>query len=151
MGIPFTWTAPDGWAEIPSTSQFRVATFEVKSGQEKTICTIIPLRGDAGGLEANLQRWFQQLHPDTVDITVPVQKLLRDKILFQTVGGLEVTMVDFTPLAETPNENSFLVAVIKTGKYSIFVKMMGPRDLLIRNSDKFKSLAQSFRIRGSQT
>ncbi|HEX2837010.1 MAG TPA: hypothetical protein VHN77_02660 [Phycisphaerales bacterium] len=52
-----TWTAPEGWAEVPTTQAMRIATFKAQ-GVEIAV-TAFP--GDVGGMLANINRWRGQI------------------------------------------------------------------------------------------
>lgn len=52
-----TWTSPQGWEELPTTQQMRIATFKTQ-GVEVAV-TAFP--GDVGGMLANINRWRGQI------------------------------------------------------------------------------------------
>lgn len=139
----FQWDTPEGWKEERKASGFRLATFTIPSETKESICTVIPLQGEAGGLEANVTRWLGQATGKTPDITT-VNELLKDREKFLTKGQFPAVLIDFTPVTPNPTDKSILAAVITIHGNSVFVKMTGEKAHLVQNKEKFKTLCQSF-------
>ncbi len=142
----FVWDIPTGWKEEPSTSRLRMATFSISRQNMKSLCTIIPLQGEAGGLKANTSRWLTQIFPLARDIPVKTDLLLRKQQKYKTRGDFAAVFMDFTLLTEKPADISPLVTVIKVKGNSVFIKMKGPKSHLLENREKFKTLSLSFRL-----
>ena len=140
----FQWNSPGGWIENRTTSGFRLAAFTVKSGELESICTIIPLQGEAGGLKANVTRWLGQITDSTAPDENTVEKLLKAQEKFLTKGQFPAVLIDFTPAAPNPTDKSILAGILTVQGNSIFIKMTGPKSLLLENKAKFKALCQSF-------
>jgi len=140
----FRWDTPAGWHENRSPSGFRLAAFTVKSGERESICTIIPLQGEAGGLKANVSRWLGQVTDTMAPDENTVEKLLKAKETFLTKGQFPVVLIDFTPVTPNPTDKSILAGVLTVQGNSIFIKMTGQKSHLIENKAKFKALCQSF-------
>jgi len=128
-----TWKAPDGWKQGPA-KQMRVVTF-VPADAPGVECYVTVLGGAAGGVEANVNRWRQQLHlaPLAADAlkalpTVPV--LGRPSQMVEIDGGAV----------------GLFGLVCELGERTVFVKMTGPMDALRAQRGQFvafcKSLAQ---------
>lgn len=153
-GAHFKWETPEGWQEDKTGSGFRLATFNVKSGEASATCTIIPLSGNAGGLKANVSRWLGQVtskagHMDPMlaegdDSTV--KKLLEKQEKFVTKAQFHGVFVDFTPVTAKDTDNSILVSMISVSGSTVFVKMTGPKSILVANRDKFRTLSKSFNM-----
>lgn len=151
----FTWQTPMDWQEEKNTSSIRLATFTISSGENLATCTIVPFQGEAGGLKANISRWLGQLtgnnnHMDamlTEGDPAKVEELLNKTEPFQTIGKLPAQLVDFTKVTENAGDPSILATVIKVGDSSIFIKLTGPKHVLVANKTKFKSLCASFAIK----
>jgi len=145
----FQWDAPGGWKEERKVSGFRLATFTVKSKNKESVCTVIPLKGEAGGLKANVTRWLGQITgktspaDNTEDI---VKKLLKAQEKFLTAGQFPAVFIDFTPATPNPSDKSILVTVITLGGSSVFIKMIGEKSHLMENKEKFKALCKSFKL-----
>jgi hypothetical protein len=143
---PYHWDTPEGWSEVPKTSSMRLATFAIKSQGKQAICTIIPLRGEAGGLKANVTRWLGQVTGSTgpPGDTDKVSQLLDKQERFLTKGQFPAVLIDYTMVTSNPSDPSIMAAVITVYGNSVFIKMMGEKSLLKKNKTKFKALCQSF-------
>lgn len=154
-GPHFTWNTPDGWKDEQKTSSFRLATFTI-SGKDKTAtCTIIPLAGEAGGLKANVGRWLGQVvtggGDDAMAMSVKtdeakVKQIMDAQQKFLTKGSFPAVMFDFTAVTAKDTDASILATVVTVGGSTIFVKMLGPKSLLVKNKEKFKTLCQSLAL-----
>jgi hypothetical protein len=150
----FKWEAPEGWLEEKGKGGFRLATFTVKSGEQTATCTIIPLAGQAGGLKANVSRWLGQAasnsgHTDPMMAEgdeEAVKKLLKQQETFLTKAQFPAVMIDITPFTKNDGDNSILATMITVSGSTVFVKMTGPKALLVKNKAKFKGLCQSFNM-----
>jgi hypothetical protein len=140
----FQWNSPEGWIENRAASGFRLAAFTVKSGEIESICTIIPLQGEAGGLKANVTRWLGQITGSMPPDENTVEKLLNAQEKFLTKGQFPAVLIDFTPVTPNPTDKSILAGILTVQGNSIFIKMTGQKSHLIENKAKFKALCQSF-------
>lgn len=152
----FAWETPPGWKEAPNTSSMRVATFSIgeKSVEEKgghanaVSCTIVPLKGTAGGLNANVQRWMGQLQVEVLQGKKLDEFLAKQKKL-KTVGDVPLDIIDFTSIPGDPEKHnvSMMVGIIVMKDTSVFVKMTGHREPLVKNRDKFIALCRSIKAK----
>ncbi|MCP4221413.1 MAG: hypothetical protein GY765_42700 [bacterium] len=140
----FKWQSPEGWAEDSKSSGFRLATFTVKSGDKEAVCTVIPLKGDAGGLDANARRWLGQIKANNPDAEKDMKTVMAAQEKFLTGEKFPATMLDFTAVTPGASDNSTLVTTIIVDGNSIFIKMTGAKNILLENRDKFKNLCLSF-------
>jgi len=145
----FQWDTPEGWIEDPNASGFRIASFTIKSGNRNSICTIIPLQGEAGGIKANVSRWLGQITNTMNPDETTLEKILAKQEKFLTKGQFPAVMVDLTPFTPETSDNSILATIINIQGNSLFVKMSGDKSLLIENKDKFISLSKSLRFAAS--
>ncbi|NIM10716.1 MAG: hypothetical protein GTO45_01915 [Candidatus Aminicenantes bacterium] len=145
-GAHFQWETPEGWNENRAASGMRLAAFTIKSNNKESICTIIPLRGEAGGLKANVTRWLGQITTTMQLSSHTVETLLKSREKFLTKGQFPAVLIDYTPVTPLPSDKSILVSVITVNGNSIFIKMMGEKSHLMENKKKFKALCQSFTI-----
>jgi len=129
----FSWTAPAGWTQGPA-KQMRLVTL-VPEGAPGVECYVTVLGGAAGGVEANVNRWRQQLHlaplaADAVKALPTVPVLGREARMAEIDGG---TVGMFGLVCELDQQ-------------TVFVKMTGPMDSLRAQRGQFvafcKSLAQ---------
>jgi hypothetical protein len=142
--VHFQWEIPEGWNENRAASGMRLAAFTIKSNNKESICTIIPLRGEAGGLKANVTRWLGQITTTMQPSSHTVETLLKSREKFLTKGQFPAVLIDYTPVTPLPSDKSILVSVITVKGSSIFIKMMGEKSHLMENKKKFKALCQSF-------
>jgi hypothetical protein len=138
------WVTPAGWDENRTTSGFRLAAFTIKSADIESVCTIIPLQGEAGGLKANITRWLGQVSGSMNPDENTVEQLLKAKETFLTKGQFPAVLIDFTPVTPNPTNQSILAGVLNVQGNSIFIKMTGQKSHLIENKAKFKALCRSF-------
>ncbi|MFC2155575.1 hypothetical protein ACFLRB_03670 [Acidobacteriota bacterium] len=144
--VQFQWDVPQGWEESRTTSGMRLASFSVKSQGGESLCTIIPLKGTAGGIRANVIRWFGQINAKMEPGNDDLEKFLAGGEEFRTKGNFPAFLYDFTGLTRGQEDQSILVTIITFRDSSIFIKMTGKKTQLIKNKSKFKSLSQSFRL-----
>jgi hypothetical protein len=141
----FQWDTPEGWQEERKSSGLRLATFTITSQNKESICTIIPLQGEAGGLKANVTRWLSQATGKMAD-SITVDNLIKNQEKFLTKGQFPAVLIDFTPATPNPTDKSILVTIITIQGNSVFVKMLGEKAHLVQNKEKFKTLCQSFSL-----
>lgn len=139
----FTWETPHGWTEKRSEGGFRLASFSIPFADPDTTCTIIPLKGEAGGLKANISRWLDQINVK-MDNGAPLNTLVESCEKFRTKGGYSAVLADLTPLVRDKNDSAIIAAVISVGGDSIFIKIFGSQSLLVENREKFRNLCRSF-------
>jgi len=127
---PFQWTAPAEWTQAPA-KQMRVVTFNPKS-DPNVECYVTLLGGAAGGLEANVNRWRQQLHlaPLTADA---IAKLEAVKVLGRDARFVEVD----------GGAVGLLGVVCDLGTQTLFVKMTGPMASLRAERERFLAFCRS--------
>ncbi len=124
------WTAPDGWTLGPA-KQMRLVTFEPKEhpGVE---CYIVVLGGTGGGLEANVNRWREQLSlaplgHDAIAALPSIPVLGRPSTMVEIDGGAV----------------GMLGLVCELGSCTLFVKMTGPMDALRAERARFEAFCKS--------
>ena len=144
--VQFQWDAPRGWNETRTATGMRLASFSVKSQDGESRCTIIPLKGAAGGIRANVIRWLGQINAKMKPGSDGFEKFLTGGEEFRTEGDFSAVLYDFTGLTRGPEDQSILVTIITFRDSSIFIKMTGKKAQLVKNKNKFKSLSQSFRL-----
>lgn len=126
----FTWKAPDGWTQGPA-KQMRLVTFR-PDDDPRVECYVTVLDGAAGGLEANVNRWRQQMRltPLTADAIAKldvVSVLGRDARVVEIDGGA----VGICGL------------VCELDGRTLFVKMTGPSESLRAERERFLAFCRS--------
>lgn len=134
------WDVPAGWTEAPG-SPMRLANFTIGDGIE---CYVSVLGGMAGGVEANINRWYgqmgkQPLSADEIASLPKVQVLGADSPYVDIEG-------DFTGMGTAPQPGYRLLGVVRAGdQASLFAKMTGPSEAVAAQVDAFKAFVASLR------
>jgi hypothetical protein len=144
---PLVWQTPPAWRELPGDS-IRLATFLLERGEARAETTVVMLGGAAGGVEANVVRWLDQL-----GLTLPGEDLEAFLAAGEPVSGdrgLRLTLYDFTGL-RAPQGVSMLVAVGPVLDQTLFVKMSGDGSLVAAARADFLSLLASLGVTAGGT
>lgn len=148
----FPWTAPEGWTLMPST-EFRELNFTF-GPQKEGECYMALTGGGEGSTINELNRWRKQMNASPVEAsvieTLPKETLFNRPTPFVDLSG------DYTPaMAMNMSENMpkpparpdyrllGLIMEVPTMKSVVTVKMIGPKDVVAANFDKFKAFAKS--------
>ena len=136
------WEVPNGWEEV-SGSGMRVASFKIVGKPDAIDVSIVSLGGMAGGLEANLNRWADQIK---LDINAQeLAQFIESATTVKTQSGVDAKIFDFTKLqkGQNPSTKSMIAAMIDVGGATVFVKMTGTIEAVTNNFEAYKSLTQS--------
>ena len=143
----FEWDIPEGWENSKSNSRIRLATLIISDAKEDAECTIIPLGGDGGGFEPNVKLWLEQigikmeLHGEDFKAFVKKRENLKTK------SGLDFVNIDASSIVKNDTDKSVMVSIIKVGDQSVFIKLKGTKSVLVKNTEKFKAMSESFRLK----
>ncbi len=152
-GGAISWQAPDGWIEETPKSGFRKAQYRLPKAEgdlEDASCVVFFFPGGAGGVQANIQRWYGQfVQPDGR----PSSEVAT--VTTKTVNGLKQTRIDLpgtflsrpTPGSPQVTEKSnfrMLAAIVETGGESWFVKLVGPQKTVAKWKESFYDFMNSF-------
>lgn len=153
-----SWKTPRGWEEKEG-SGMRLATFNGRGKKGTVECAIIPLKGRAGGLDANVALWMEQINVAVSDEDELKDFLSRQKIV-KAEGGFSITVIDLTglpqnesgvrPTMKLPEGHqvlSMIVAVAELKDETVFIKMVGSKEDVIQNRKKFLSLCRSLTLK----
>ena len=138
------WQLPENWSEAPGGGM-RLASFSPPAWEGVGQGSIILLGGDAGGLEANLRRWMQQIKLTPRDETA-FQAFFKGLSPKPTKGGLPCVLVDFSALldpASEPSTPSMLAAAVTLSGQTAFFKLTGPKDKLAAQREAFEQFCLS--------
>ncbi len=141
MGSSLDWTTPPGWVERPASSM-RIVNLGIE-GEPSVECYVTRLGGNAGGMEANLNRWRSQLSlpPYAADeiSALPTKQILGVDAVVAEMQGEYKGMGD----AETQPDFALLGAVAQTPDAAYFIKMTGPKTVLERERKNFDAFCAS--------
>lgn len=137
------WDVPEGWQRQPD-QQMRVVTFAPK-GATGTECYITVLGGSGGGVEANLNRWREQMGQPALDA--------RGLAALETVPMLgsdcKVIEIDgnYTDMQGNQVGSATLLGVVCPIQGALLtVKMTGPKDVIEKEKDHFLAFCRSLRL-----
>ena len=144
-----TFISPKKWKSEKTSSSMRAAQFTIsgKEGQESAECVFYYFGpGAAGGAKANLDRWANQFAKDPK----PIFKIEEPK---PGAGGVQIvylfgegTFMSGPPFggAKVPKKNyGMAAAVLGTKPGYIFVKMTGPKEIVLKARADFKKMVES--------
>jgi hypothetical protein len=141
-----TFTLPDGWKSVQPSSAMRKAQLSIpgKEGGKSADVTFFHFgnEGGAGGVQANVQRWFGQFSSaEGAQKTEPLD-----------FGGTKVTVVSTEgtmkggqfggPATDEP-EFALLGAIIEHADGPVFIKATGPIAVLKDSREKFMAMVKS--------
>jgi hypothetical protein len=143
--LPFTWETPEGWSRMPKMAM-RDLTFTFGANGEGE-CYLSRLPGAGGGLAANVNRWRQQMGLEPAsegDIAaLPKRDLFGMEAVYVSLDG------EFRGMNAAESKKDFrMVGVILAADFgAIFIKMVGPRELVDANTQKFEAFCASLKPR----
>ena len=143
---PLAWQTPPAWQELPGDG-IRLAAFLLQQDDRRAETTVVMLGGAAGGLEANVVRWLDQLGLQLGD--EELARFLAAGEPVATRDGLSLTLFDFTSL--TTAGDSMLAAVGPMLDQTLFVKMSGDGDLVAAARGDFLRLVGSLGLAATGT
>lgn len=149
------YEVPKGWVAQSTSSSMRVGQFALPKASrdaEDAELVIFFFRGQGGGVEANLQRWMNQMAQPDGRSSREVAKT-SDLI----ANGLKVTVLDVTGTyvaeinpgsPERHNKPNFRMkaAVVETPGGPYFVKLTGPQKTVAHWDESFNAFLKSVRF-----
>ena len=144
---PLVWQTPPAWQELPGDG-IRLAAFRFEQGDRRVETTVVMLGGAAGGVEANVVRWLDQLGVQLGGDELA--QFLADGERVLTRDGMPLTVYDFTRLASTGGD-SIMAAVGPLRDQTLFVKMSGHESVVAAARADFMSLVASLGVAAEAT
>jgi hypothetical protein len=151
VGGAYQLTAPAAWISREPRTRIVEHEFAIPAAKGDEQDGRMTVMGAGGGIEANIQRWYDQFtQPDGASTKD------RAKIEKRTIAGQEVTIVDLSgtymdrpgpmaPGVERPNYR-MLAAIVETKKNgSHFFKFYGPQKTVTDNSEAFSKMLDSLK------
>ena len=149
-GNPLTWVTPAGWTEVPASSgSGSMRLVDLRFGEKgEGECYLSAIPGNAGGVEANVNRWRGQM--GLANYTPEELEKLPKKIFL----GRESVFVDFEgdfkgmgAAADAQKGFRLLGLVQPAPEFTLFVKMTGPKELVAQHQAAFEQFCQSISIK----
>jgi hypothetical protein len=140
------WQTPPGWRQAPERA-LRVATFHASPGDaaaEPVECYVAELAGSAGGVKANVDRWYTQMGAE------PLSEAELEALETVRILGLDAPVVDVQGAyrgmgGETVPDARLLGAVVPLDGRTLFIKLIGPSAEVASERDAFLALCKSLR------
>ncbi len=146
---PLSWTTPEGWKEAPAGSDpsgMRLIDLRFGPNAEGE-CYLSVIQGEAGGLEANVNRWRGQmgLPPMSADelAKLPKKMLVNRESSFVSFDG------DYKGVGATEATKDWRMMGLlqQAPEFMLFVKIIGPKEVVIKNEAAFEQFAQSIGVK----
>lgn len=139
---PATYAIPSNWERQRPSSQMRMAQFGVPladgdEGKPELVVSHFP--GNAGGVDANIERWKKQF--SDVKGEPKVEKF--------EVDGLKMTVLDITgaykdPFSPIGGPNyRMLGGIVETGDGPFFFKLTGPNKSITAQADGYWNMLKT--------
>ncbi|MCA8921356.1 MAG: hypothetical protein KDD82_06075 [Planctomycetes bacterium] len=144
----FVFEVPEGWEERPP-QEFRQVNLRLKPAQPElppphVECYLTRLPNTAAGLTANVNRWRRQMGEEPVDdaavMAYPRTPLLGGQAIQVDLSG------GYTDGHGHHPGYTLLGYVLPWGRDAIFVKAVGPTDLIDRERPQIQAFMQSLRV-----
>src|SRR5581483_4510515 len=126
-GPKLNFASPPEWKD-EGEKPMRLASFKAGAGTE---CYVSAFPGDVGGVAANVNRWRSQLGQPPLD-DAGVAALQKVKFLGQD-----------SPLVEIAGDQALLGVMAPKQGYTIFVKMVGPKNEVAAERARFLAFVSS--------
>ncbi|NIP95665.1 MAG: hypothetical protein GWO24_20355 [Akkermansiaceae bacterium] len=136
------FTPPDTFQPVKPKSAMRKAQFGVGKGDKAGEIVFFYFgAGGAGGVEANVKRWFGQFKEPLEAIAPRTEKAKAGEVpvTFVSAQGTFKSGPPRGPAVEKPGY-ALLGAIIEAKQGAIFVKFTGPRDTVETNTEAFKKM-----------
>lgn len=139
----FDYALPEGWKVLaPTRDRFLNLS---PAGDPDASCYMSFLPGDAGGMEANVNRWRTQLGAEPLSgeaiAALPTVPLLRRE------GKLVEVTGTYTGMGQAPRTGFALIGVaVVEPNGSLFLKFTGPAPLVAAERERFLAFARSLSV-----
>lgn len=145
---PLAWITPEGWAEAPAGSGGGMRLIDLRFGpNQEGECYLSIMPGQAGGLAANVNRWRTQMgltpYTDAELAALPKKTFVGRDATFVAFDG------DFKGVgAESAATGYRMLGLVQEApEFTLFVKLTGPKDLVVKNEAAFDQFASSISLK----
>ena len=142
----FTFTRPEGWEWVETTSSMRKAQLKVPGPDGKQSAEVVFFYfgpGNGGGTQANVERWLGQFQEPKEKINSKVEEATvnKRKVTYVQAEGTYLSGMPGGP--RTPQLNSMLLgAILEHDQGNVFIKMTGPMELVKASKGAFKQMVE---------
>lgn len=131
-----TYEVPEGW-EVAGQKPMRLATFLVNRDAKQLEITLSRLGANPGSMLANVNRWRGQIGLGDID-----QAELDEQTQTVVIDGADCPSFEL----DSPQGRAIYVVVAKRPDSTLFIKMMGDRELAADEKATFQRFAESIRF-----
>lgn len=139
---------PLGWKREQPSTPMRIAQMRIKAPEGSGLAdAIVTISGDIGGTaEANTNRWINQIKEHVIQPTRVV--LYLDELVITQVQALGSFLSGLPGDPTTPTPDTLVLgAVVENGpEGAIYIKGVGPRQVLINERAKWDVLIRSLKV-----
>jgi len=142
--LELEWKTPEGWQE-DTTKPMRIVSFNAGENSAWE-CYISVLMSQAGGVEANLKRWANQMGKRDIDAQA-IEQLSDITLLEKQCKLLDITG-NYEDMQGITHENYRLLGTVcPLENQTLFVKMTGPEKEVTLQRDNFIKLCNSLTLK----
>lgn len=143
----FSFTRPASWEWVPVNSAMRKAQLKVVDAATKGEVEVVFFHfgpGNAGGAQANVERWFRQFEEPKEKIGAKSEEVTvgKHKVTYVHAEGTYKSGMPGGPQTPMP-DHALVGAIIEAGEGDVFVKMTGPKALVKSATADFKKMVES--------
>ncbi len=145
----FEWTVPDHWKN-QGAQGIRLVSFT--SGEDENVTVgMFKMLGNAGGLEANINRWYLQMDLSPLD-SKTIGELDKIDVLNQksTLVHIRGTFSDNMRNIHNQDNYALLGLVCPLEKHTLFIKMTGPAEEVDLERKHFLRFCESLAFKSAQ-
>jgi hypothetical protein len=142
--LPFRYTTPDGWEARPPIAKQGVSiplVFRIAANGDEAEAAAMPLPGDGGGLELNVNRWRRQ-----VGLPPVAEEQIRRDAHTLKVGDTEAVYVELDGLGLGARKRILAVVLPHGKKETWFFTLKGPPQLVEKEKSHFEAFVKSVRF-----
>jgi len=137
------WQTPDGWQEDRG-KPMRIVTFTGGEGSSWE-CYISVLTAQAGGVEANFNRWASQMGKTDIDVQF-ISQLPEINIMGKSCKVLDING-DYIDMQGNTFENYRLLGTVcPLENHTLFIKMTGTDQEIAQQKENFFKLCKSLSL-----
>lgn len=141
---PYEYFLPKGWSPTPP-KPMRELDFSI-AGAPEIECYVMTLKGDGGGIEANIDRWREQMGQAPL-AAGEIDRLQRIP-LFGVSGALVELRGDYQGMDGPKRSDQALIGVIGSlPDRTVFIKMIGPANAVAAQREAFLEFCKSMRLK----
>jgi hypothetical protein len=152
---PFSVAAPADWTLKPSTSNMRVAIFDLPGKPDAAAELVVTHFGPngAGSVQSNLDRWLDQIkQPDgkpSSDVAKIEQTKFADQIaVYLSVSGRYVAAaMPGATEAVDKGDQGMLAAIVQSPAGPYYFKLVGAKATVDANAAAFRKMLESMKVK----